>query len=445
MKRFATVVASLLVSLGLLASAQDANQPATTQTAEDTAMIRLIDLSPNAASISLRLEGTREGGAVVSTDQMSNLAYQDVTEYMEVPAGEYTATLSAEGSADLEQTVTFGAQNAYTVAVIGLVLPGEDVTAEDQGGDFFTWLEGLFGGDTERRDALALQLVVVQDDLNRVVREGQTVLRAVHASPGTDAIDIAFDGERGSVIGDLSYGETSRYREVDLSEGTGNLVVRIAGSQAVALDLDEAQFEPNTINTIYLAGTSLEETPLEAIIVSQPAVTDTEAQAAPATPAPATPENEAAGQANQAGQENQAQENQTVVDVILANPDLSTFATLLGQAGLTDTLTGGGPYTVFAPNNDAFAALPQDQIDALNSDPEMLRNVLMNHVYEGELRSGDLSPDQPIATMQGGELTVGDDGTLAGATVTEADLEATNGVVHVIDRVLLPEGMANGQ
>lgn len=440
MKRFATVMASLLVSLGLLASAQDANQPATTQTAEDTAMIRVIDLSPNAASVGLRLEGTREGGAVISTDQMSSLAYKDMTDYMEVPAGEYTATLSAEGNADLDQTVTFGAQNAYTVAVIGLVLPGEDANAEDQGGDFFTWLEGLFGGDTERRDALALRLVVVQDDLNRVVRDGQTVLRAVHASPGTENIDVAFDGERGSVIGDLSYGDVSRYHDVDLSQNAGNLVVRIAGSQAVALDLDEAQFEPNTVNTIYVTGTSLEETPLEAIIVSHPAVTDTEAQAAPATPAPATPENEAAGQAEQANQE-----NQTVVDVILANPNLSTFATLLGQAGLTDTLVGDGPYTVFAPSNDAFAALPQDQIDALQSDNEALRNVLMNHIYEGEVRSGDLSPDQPIATMQGGELTVGDDGTLAGANVIDADLEASNGVVHVIDRVLLPEGMTNGQ
>jgi uncharacterized surface protein with fasciclin (FAS1) repeats len=444
-----------LCSIGLLANAQQTTQqpaqpaaPATAPTTieGDVAMVRVLHLSPNADAVDIRLAGTREGGTVVEGEGLSGITYESLSDYLQIPAGEYVATVSAEGAPVLEQTVNFAAGNAYTVAAIGLVLPGEDVQATPETQGFFDWLGGLFGGDTNRRDALALRLHVVEDDLNRTAFDGEVIIRAVHASPGTDAIDIAFENERGSVIGSLAYGETSRYATVNLVEGEGNLVVRIAGSQAVVMNLSEAGLQPNTVNTIYIAGTSLDENPIIAVILTDQAMVEprpedaavTTAPAQPVAPAPAAP----ATTAPAATQPDTTDPMLgTVVDVIAADPNLSTLVELLAQADLLDTLTGPGPFTVFAPTNDAFAALPQEQFDALAADPEMLRAVLLNHVSEGLVFSGDLAADTAYPTLQGENLMLMDDGTLSGANVVTPDLEASNGVVHVIDTVLLPQGM----
>lgn len=134
----------------------------------------------------------------------------------------------------------------------------------------------------------------------------------------------------------------------------------------------------------------------------------------------------------------------TVVDIAVGSPDHTTLVAAVSAAGLVETLSGDGPFTVFAPTNAAFAALPEGTVDNLLK-PEMkdqLTGVLTYHVVAGNVLSGDLSDGLVVTTLNGQELTVSiKDGKVMinGATVVAADLAGTNGVVHVIDAVLLPK------
>jgi len=132
----------------------------------------------------------------------------------------------------------------------------------------------------------------------------------------------------------------------------------------------------------------------------------------------------------------------TVVSTLQNDERFSTLVGLLGQAGLLETLQGDGPFTVFAPTNDAFAALPEEQLTALQADPDMLARVLTYHVVDGNVMSADVT-DGMVMTLEGSDLeATTENGVMFNdATVTEPDLETNNGVVHVIDRVLLPEGI----
>jgi uncharacterized surface protein with fasciclin (FAS1) repeats len=143
-----------------------------------------------------------------------------------------------------------------------------------------------------------------------------------------------------------------------------------------------------------------------------------------------------------------AEEMGTIVDVASGNPDFSTLVTAVTAADLAETLSGEGPYTVFAPTNAAFEALPSGTLDELTmpENKDTLTAILTYHVVAGEVLSGDLTDGQEVETVQGETLTVGvtDDGvTLTDASgntvnVVTADVEASNGVIHAIDGVLLP-------
>lgn len=138
----------------------------------------------------------------------------------------------------------------------------------------------------------------------------------------------------------------------------------------------------------------------------------------------------------------------TIVDVAVGNSDFSTLVTAVTAADLVDTLSGDGPFTVFAPTNDAFAALPAGTLDTLTmpENKDTLTAILTYHVVAGDVMSSDLTDGQEITTVQGEILTVGvsDSGvTLTDAggntvNVVIADVPASNGVIHAIDGVLLP-------
>ena len=133
---------------------------------------------------------------------------------------------------------------------------------------------------------------------------------------------------------------------------------------------------------------------------------------------------------------------QTVVDIIVNSPDHDTLEAAVVAAGLADDLSGAGPFTVFAPTDDAFKALPEGTIEALLADPTgALANILLYHVASGKVMSGDLSDGQMIPTLLGKDVkvTINDEGVFINdAKVTVADIQADNGVVHVINAVLLP-------
>ncbi len=137
----------------------------------------------------------------------------------------------------------------------------------------------------------------------------------------------------------------------------------------------------------------------------------------------------------------------TVVDIAASNEDFSILVEAVTAAELGDALSGDGPVTVFAPTNDAFAAA----LGALGvTKEELLANenlgaILQYHVLSGKVLSTDLQPEQSVATLQGEnvDIVVGDGGaTINGANITATDLEAGNGVVHVIDQVILPPTIA---
>ncbi|RZL04308.1 MAG: fasciclin domain-containing protein [Rubrivivax sp.] len=131
----------------------------------------------------------------------------------------------------------------------------------------------------------------------------------------------------------------------------------------------------------------------------------------------------------------------TVVALTARTPELSTFHKLVQQAGLNASLEGSGPVTVFAPTNDAFKAVPAAAMDKLSKDPEWLKSVLSYHVVPGALKAGNINANSALTTVNGAQITAskaGDFVTVDEGLVTQADLVAGNGVVHVIDRVLMP-------
>ncbi|MFS4582326.1 fasciclin domain-containing protein [Phaeobacter sp. C3_T13_0] len=131
-----------------------------------------------------------------------------------------------------------------------------------------------------------------------------------------------------------------------------------------------------------------------------------------------------------------------IVDTAAGAGDFSTLVAAVKAAGLVDTLKGDGPFTVFAPTDAAFAALPAGTVEELlkPENKDKLVEILTYHVVPGKVMSGDLSDDMKAATVQGGEVTIDlDSGVMVdGAKVVTADIEAENGVIHVIDAVIMP-------
>ena len=129
-----------------------------------------------------------------------------------------------------------------------------------------------------------------------------------------------------------------------------------------------------------------------------------------------------------------------IVDTAVAAGNFKTLATALTAAGLIDTLKGPGPFTVFAPTDDAFAKIPPDALKALLADKAALTAVLTYHVVPGAVMAKDVASLKSAKTVQGAEVAI--DTTsgvkIGGATVIKADIVASNGVIHVIDTVLMP-------
>lgn len=129
-----------------------------------------------------------------------------------------------------------------------------------------------------------------------------------------------------------------------------------------------------------------------------------------------------------------------IVDTAVAAGSFKTLATALQAAGLVDTLKGKGPFTVFAPTDEAFAKIPKADLDALLKDKAKLTAVLTYHVVPGKVMAKDVKAGM-VKTVQGSSLTVATAGgvTVDNAKVVKTDIVADNGVIHVIDSVVLPK------
>ncbi len=128
-----------------------------------------------------------------------------------------------------------------------------------------------------------------------------------------------------------------------------------------------------------------------------------------------------------------------IVDTAVAAGSFKTLVTAVQAAGLVDTLKGPGPFTVFAPTDEAFAKIPKADLDALLKDKAKLTAVLTHHVVPGKVMAKDVKAGK-VKTVQGGELTVSTTGGVKvdNANVVKTDIAADNGVIHVIDTVVLP-------
>lgn len=130
-----------------------------------------------------------------------------------------------------------------------------------------------------------------------------------------------------------------------------------------------------------------------------------------------------------------------IVDTAIEAGMFNTLATALTEADLIDALKGDGPFTVFAPTDEAFAKIPQDQLAAILADKELLTSILTYHVVPGKVMASDVVNVDSASTLQGQDITVSvaDGVRVDDANVIKTDIEASNGVIHVIDTVLLPQ------
>ena len=144
-----------------------------------------------------------------------------------------------------------------------------------------------------------------------------------------------------------------------------------------------------------------------------------------------------------ANQNDKDQSQNNIVELASGNDDLSTLVAAVQAAGLVETLSGEGPFTVFAPTNAAFDALPEGTLESLlqPENRDTLVEILTYHVVAGEVMSTDLSDGMMAETVEGSQITISiNDGgvSINDANVVAADVEASNGVVHVIDSVIMP-------
>ncbi|TNF20791.1 MAG: fasciclin domain-containing protein [Rhodobacteraceae bacterium] len=131
-----------------------------------------------------------------------------------------------------------------------------------------------------------------------------------------------------------------------------------------------------------------------------------------------------------------------IVDTAAGAGSFNTLVAAVEAAGLVETLKGDGPFTVFAPTDEAFAALPAGTVEDLlkPENKDQLTAILTYHVVPGKVMSTDLGNNMMATTVEGGDVTIMTEGgvTVNGANVVQADIEASNGVIHVIDAVILP-------
>ena len=130
-----------------------------------------------------------------------------------------------------------------------------------------------------------------------------------------------------------------------------------------------------------------------------------------------------------------------IVDTAVGAGQFNTLVKLVQEADLVDALRGEGPFTVFAPTDEAFAKLPKSQVDALLKDKEALRRVLLYHVVQGKVMASDVTKMRSAKTLQGQNINIRVRNNVVrinDAKVIKADIVCTNGVIHVIDKVILP-------
>lgn len=239
----------------------------------DVAWLRVLNLSPNIGAVDFNLVYQDDENMNANIPEfMRNVEYEGHGTYIELPPGNYE--LNFTGQEDAEHTFNVNGGRFYTLVVMGLELPPEATEENADQGGFMGWLSGLFGGDDNSGDAYNLDVLLLEDDLYQTNLETDTLVRLVNAAPGTEAVSLAVTGESGTLAGNTAYGNATGNNRVNASEFTGPLELRLGGSRAAVIPLEQVTLVPGTVNTVFLVGTPIEDAPLRALVLSTPSFSD---------------------------------------------------------------------------------------------------------------------------------------------------------------------------
>lgn len=388
---------SVLDSLG----AMDDSIQADSMMAEDYVNIRVAHFSPDTPAVDVYVNGEAA---------ITDLSYPNVTDFVTLPAGSYELAVAPAGTS-IDDAAIGPAEfdlpaNAYiTVAAVGSLEAG------------------------------TLTVSVIVEDFSELAADTAHVT-VVHAIEGAPAVDVLAGGQ--AVISDLAFPGSFITPSGAPNDGAFEIDVP-AGSY----DLSVVASSDNSVQVLDLSGTTLEAgTYYLVAAIGTPDAPDVALTAIDSDTASAL----SAALAGEMMMEDDSMESMgTIVDIASADENFSTLVAAVVAADLAETLSGEGPFTVFAPTNDAFAAA----FDALGitaeellADTDTLTNILLYHVVSGEVLAEDVVNATSVTTVQGSDITitVRDGNVFLNDTVqvTMTDILASNGVIHVIDGVLLP-------
>jgi uncharacterized surface protein with fasciclin (FAS1) repeats len=341
------------------------------------AQLRVAHLSPDAPAVDVWVDGSRV---------LSNVPFAAFSGYLEVPAGSRNVQVTPAGATSpivINATVELAENTAYTVAATGLLAQNDLIP------------------------------IVLVDDLT--TQNGSAQVRFVHTSADAPAVNVAVSSGP-TLFGDVEFREASAYLAVD--QGTYDLSVQLAANGAEVLQVNDQTLSAGVNYTIFAIGLAGDGT-----LAALPVV-------------------DAASSGNATGKMNAAMGpgGKLPIFPLAQKAGLKTLATALQVTNLQKTLTVDGPFTVFAPTEEAFAALPPGTLESLLADPDALAQILLYHVVAGEVKAADVVLLSEATTLNGAnvDITVNGDVMVNDAKVIQTDIMAKNGVVHLIDKVLIP-------
>lgn len=387
----------------LLPPTGDEAAPEAEPVAEEMVHIRVAHFSPDTPAVDVYVNG--------ELSAVQGLEFPSITEWIALPAGSYNLAVSPAGT-------------SLDDAAIG---PADfDLPAG-------AWLTIAAVGSLE---AGTLAPAILAEDFSPIA-EGNTRVTVFHAIEGAPAVDVLSNGT--AVVTQLGFpgtlGDNDGAFTIDGPAGAYDIAVNATGTSTAILDLPGTQFDAGINYLVAAVGTA--DSPQVAL-----AATDVAAMMAPPAEE-AAPEVDATPEATaEAAAEEESQAAGTIVDIAAGNPDFSTLVTAVEAAGLVETLSGEGPFTVFAPTNAAFEALGADTIEAVLADTDLLTSILTYHVVAGKYPAAVVSGLLQLQSVEGSPISISvvDGKVFLNDTVeiVMTDIEASNGVIHVISAVLMP-------
>jgi uncharacterized surface protein with fasciclin (FAS1) repeats len=345
--------------------------------AADFTHVRVAHLSPDTPAVEVFLNGESSG--------IQTLEFGDISGWVELPAGTYSVAVAPAGA---------GIDSA-AIGPANFTLPaGAWITVAATG----SLTDGTLGAD------------VINEDYSPIPA-GESRVTVFHGIEDAPAVDVILpDGT--ALISNLTFGE---YDTLSVPAGTYDLAVVAAGTSGPAvIDLSGTALDNQTYYFVAASNRlSAPQVALSAVSLGtvEPLFGKTFA-------------------------------NRTIAEIAAGDARFSTLVTALQAADLVDTLNGAGNFTVFAPTNAAFAQLPAGTLDAVLADKELLTNILLYHVLGGKALSTDVVELTSFNPLAGGSVTVNvtDNGVFLNDNIqlVITDIQATNGVIHVIDGVLIP-------